>query len=160
MSIESSLKLLAESSARQATAMEALLAHLTSDKLKSSGTLVQPPKAGTCTNCGSTTRSGFDSSACDNCHGNSSTPPPVPETAPPPVPEAEQPPVPETPSLDIADSGACNELLKAEYERLGANPEVMQRIFAVMEELCKVRSVNDLTKDQYSSVVLAVRELK
>ena len=85
------------------------------------------------------------------------TPPPVPQAAVPTVPPA----VPSTSEATSPVIGAeeFNGLMVAEYNRLGGTPEVMQRIFSVMETECKVRSVHQLTFDQYEPLIAKIRAL-
>jgi hypothetical protein len=97
--------------------------------------------------------------------------PPVPASTPAPAtpatvttpaevpsaPAANVPPPP--PSLEVKSPEECNALLVAEYNRLGGGA-AMQRIIGIMENNFKVRSVTDLSKEQYGPLILAVRELK
>lgn len=77
------------------------------------------------------------------------------------APVAEVPSGPAVPSLVVSSPEECNTLLVAEYNRLGGNDKgAMQTIINLMENRFKVRSVNDLSKDQYAPLILAVRELK
>lgn len=81
--------------------------------------------------------------------------------ATPAAPVAEVPSAPAAPSLVVNSPEECNTLLVAEYNRLGGNDKgAMQTIISLMENRFKVRSVNDLSKDQYAPLILAVRELK
>jgi hypothetical protein len=82
---------------------------------------------------------------------------PVPATPVTEVPVVPTPPVPETLVVDSPEQ--CNGMLIEEYNRLGATAEVMQRILGVMEANFNVRSVNDLTKEQYGPLITAVRAL-
>ena len=68
--------------------------------------------------------------------------------------------VPAPAGLIIPSPEECNTLLVAEFNRLGKNPQVMQRILGIMESQFNVRSVMDLTKEQYGPLIAVVRELK
>jgi hypothetical protein len=87
----------------------------------------------------------------------------TPMNAPSPASPAptEVPSAPAAPSLVVNSPKECNTLLVAEYDRLGGNAKgALQTITSLMENRFKVRSVNDLSKDQYAPLILAVRELK
>jgi hypothetical protein len=81
----------------------------------------------------------------------------VPAPAPAEVPAPAPAEVPAPAGLVVASPEECNTLLVAEYNRLGGNPEVMQHILGLMENQFGVRSVNDLTKEQYGPLITAVR---
>ena len=88
--------------------------------------------------------------------------PPETASAPAPATAAKEVPVPPAPTAEtlVVDSPEqCNGMLVAEYNRLGGTPEVMQRILGVMEANFNVRSVNDLTKEQYGPLITAVKAL-
>lgn len=85
---------------------------------------------------------------------------PTPPPAPPAVEATAQVAAPSTSETLVVDSPEqCNGMLVAEYNRLGGTPEVMQRILGVMEANFNVRSVNDLTKEQYGPLITAVKAL-
>lgn len=86
-------------------------------------------------------------------------PPPVPtQTESVTTTSGSTPPVPSS-SLVVKDATHCNELLVAEYERLGGTQDVYQKILAKMNELYGVRSVTELSSEQYAPFIEAVRAL-
>jgi len=138
MSIETNIANFAKAQARTADALEAIL------QLLSQGQVSIDPES---------------SALHAGAHGNTSTltqevPSPEPSSAP------EVPEVPEVPTITVDSPEEVNRLLVEEYTRLGAKPEVMQRILALMNDTYGVRSVTDLTKEQYAPLIVAVRALK